>query len=106
MSHPVTGSVVSSLTCCWQPDITAPGVNVIAAYSGAVSPTELPFDDRRVSYNIMSGTSMSCPHVSGIVGLLKTKYPTWSPAMIKSAIMTTGELHHKRYSSNSSIYVL
>ncbi|CAD6237228.1 unnamed protein product [Miscanthus lutarioriparius] len=73
-----------------KPDITAPGVNVIAAYSGAVSPTELPFDDRRVAYNIMSGTSMSCPHVSGIVGLLKTKYPSWSPAMIKSAIMTTG----------------
>ncbi|CAD6237223.1 unnamed protein product [Miscanthus lutarioriparius] len=72
-----------------KPDITAPGVNVIAAYSGAVSPTELPFDDRRVAYNIMSGTSMSCPHVSGIVGLLKTKYPSWSPAMIKSAIMTT-----------------
>ncbi|RLM91830.1 subtilisin-like protease SBT5.3 [Panicum miliaceum] len=73
-----------------KPDITAPGVGVIAAYSGAVSPTELPFDDRRgVRYNIMSGTSMSCPHVTGIAGLLRTKYPTWSPAMIKSAIMTT-----------------
>ncbi|CAO2171147.1 unnamed protein product [Urochloa humidicola] len=72
-----------------KPDITAPGVSVIAAYSGAVSPTELPFDDRRVAYNIMSGTSMACPHVSGIVGLLKAKYPSWSPAMIKSAIMTT-----------------
>ncbi|RCV26939.1 hypothetical protein SETIT_5G285700v2 [Setaria italica] len=72
-----------------KPDITAPGVSVIAAYSGAVSPTELPFDDRRVDYNIMSGTSMACPHVSGIVGLLKTKHPSWSPAMIKSAIMTT-----------------
>ncbi|WVZ69143.1 hypothetical protein U9M48_017979 [Paspalum notatum var. saurae] len=72
-----------------KPDITAPGVSVIAAYSGAVSPTMLPFDDRRVPYNIMSGTSMSCPHVSGVVGLLKTKYPSWTPAMIKSAIMTT-----------------
>ncbi|PAN28979.1 hypothetical protein PAHAL_5G191400 [Panicum hallii] len=73
-----------------KPDITAPGVGVIAAYSGAVSPTELPFDDRRgVRYNVMSGTSMSCPHVTGIAGLLRTKYPTWSPAMIKSAIMTT-----------------
>uniref|UniRef100_I1NR07 Subtilisin-like protease n=2 Tax=Oryza glaberrima TaxID=4538 RepID=I1NR07_ORYGL len=72
-----------------KPDITAPGVSVIAAYSEAVSPTELSFDDRRVPYNIMSGTSMSCPHVSGIVGLIKTKYPDWTPAMIKSAIMTT-----------------
>uniref|UniRef100_A0A0E0JMY1 Subtilisin-like protease n=1 Tax=Oryza punctata TaxID=4537 RepID=A0A0E0JMY1_ORYPU len=72
-----------------KPDITAPGVSVIAAYSEAVSPTELPLDNRRVPYNIMSGTSMSCPHVSGIVGLIKTKYPDWTPAMIKSAIMTT-----------------
>lgn len=83
------------LTCSVsQPDITAPGVSVIAAYSGAVSPTDLAFDDRRVPYNIESGTSMSCPHVSGIAGLVKTKYPNWSPAMIKSAIMTTGERKH------------
>uniref|UniRef100_A0ACD5VQ80 Uncharacterized protein n=1 Tax=Avena sativa TaxID=4498 RepID=A0ACD5VQ80_AVESA len=74
-----------------KPDITAPGVDVIAAYSEEVSATGLPFDDRRVPYNILSGTSMSCPHVTGIAGLVKAKYPDWSPAMIKSAIMTTGE---------------
>ncbi|KAL6840507.1 hypothetical protein ACP4OV_030317 [Aristida adscensionis] len=74
-----------------KPDVTAPGVGVIAAFTGAVSPTELPFDDRRVPYNIMSGTSMACPHVSGVAGLLKTKYPSWTPAMIKSAIMTTAK---------------
>ncbi|KAK9152338.1 hypothetical protein Syun_010647 [Stephania yunnanensis] len=62
-----------------KPDITAPGVNIIAAFSEAVSS---PF-------NIESGTSMSCPHVSGIAGLLKTLQPDWSPAAIKSAIMTT-----------------
>uniref|UniRef100_J3L395 Subtilisin-like protease n=1 Tax=Oryza brachyantha TaxID=4533 RepID=J3L395_ORYBR len=72
-----------------KPDITAPGVSVLAAYSEAVSPTDLPLDDRRVPYNIESGTSMSCPHVSGIAGLIKTKNPSWTPAMIKSAIMTT-----------------
>nr|XP_009396094.1 PREDICTED: subtilisin-like protease SBT5.3 [Musa acuminata subsp. malaccensis] len=72
-----------------KPDITAPGVSVIAAYSAAVGPTNLDFDTRRVAFNSVSGTSMSCPHVSGIAGLLKTLHPDWSPAAIKSAIMTT-----------------
>lgn len=75
----------------FQPDITAPGVDIIAAYSDAVSPSEQPFDKRRVKFITMSGTSMSCPHVSGVVGLLKSLYPDWSPAAIKSAIMTTGK---------------
>ncbi|XP_022932411.1 subtilisin-like protease SBT5.3 isoform X2 [Cucurbita moschata] len=74
-----------------KPDITAPGVNILAAFSGKASPTDSPFDKRRVLYNVLSGTSMSCPHISGIVGLLKTLYPKWSPAAIKSAIMTTAE---------------
>ncbi|KAJ4981421.1 hypothetical protein NE237_032258 [Protea cynaroides] len=72
-----------------KPDITAPGVSVIAAWSNATSPTGEPFDNRRVAYNCISGTSMSCPHVSGVSGLLKTLYPSWSPSAIRSAIMTT-----------------
>lgn len=72
-----------------KPDITAPGVSVIAAYTKAQGPTNQQFDKRRVEFNSLSGTSMSCPHVSGIVGLLKAIYPHWSPAAIKSAIMTT-----------------
>lgn len=73
-----------------QPDIIAPGVNIIAAYSEDVAPSTELFDKRRVPYITLSGTSMACPHVSGLVGLLKTLYPDWSPAAIKSAIMTTG----------------
>ncbi|KAG5232117.1 subtilisin protease family protein [Salix suchowensis] len=72
-----------------KPDITAPGVSVIAAFTEAQGPTNQDFDRRRVLFNSISGTSMSCPHVSGVVGLLKTLHPTWSPASIKSAIMTT-----------------
>ncbi|XP_077237514.1 subtilisin-like protease SBT5.3 [Tasmannia lanceolata] len=72
-----------------KPDITAPGLSILAAYSPATSPTGLPFDTRRVPYNIISGTSMSCPHVAGIVGLLKTLHPDWSPSAIRSAVMTT-----------------
>ncbi|KAA8526651.1 hypothetical protein F0562_008145 [Nyssa sinensis] len=72
-----------------KPDITAPGVSVIAAYTEAQGPTDEDFDNRRVLFNSVSGTSMSCPHVSGIVGLLKTLHPNWSPAAIRSAIMTS-----------------
>ncbi|PIN25611.1 Cucumisin [Handroanthus impetiginosus] len=72
-----------------KPDITAPGVSIIAAYTEAQGPTNQDFDARRVLFNSVSGTSMSCPHISGVVGLLKTLHPNWSPAAIKSAIMTT-----------------
>ncbi|XP_071681298.1 subtilisin-like protease SBT1.4 [Lolium perenne] len=72
-----------------KPDITAPGVEILAAWTGASSPSGLEWDTRRVQYNIMSGTSMSCPHVSGIAALLRQARPEWSPAAIKSALMTT-----------------
>ncbi|XP_078154553.1 subtilisin-like protease SBT5.4 isoform X2 [Carex rostrata] len=75
-----------------KPDITAPGVLVLAAYTEATSPTHKDFDKRRVKFNFVSGTSMSCPHISGIVGLLHTLYPKWSPAAIRSAIMTTASI--------------
>ncbi|XP_057956786.1 subtilisin-like protease SBT5.4 [Malania oleifera] len=72
-----------------KPDITAPGVSVIAAFTQAQAPSELDDDKRRIPFNAQSGTSMSCPHVAGVVGLIKTLHPTWSPAAIKSAIMTS-----------------
>ncbi|KAL0875699.1 hypothetical protein Bca101_025404 [Brassica carinata] len=72
-----------------KPDITAPGVNIVAAFTEATSPTDIESDNRRTPFNVESGTSMSCPHISGIVGLLKTLRPQWSPAAIRSAIMTT-----------------
>ncbi|KAL1820816.1 hypothetical protein ACET3Z_015685 [Daucus carota] len=79
-----------------KPDITAPGVSILAAYSLKASPTNENEDKRRFPYNILSGTSMSCPHVAGIVGLLKSIYPNWSPAAIRSAIMTTARMRDNR----------
>ncbi|KAK6239933.1 hypothetical protein QUC31_005402 [Theobroma cacao] len=72
-----------------KPDVTAPGVDILAAWPAITSPSELKSDKRRVLFNIISGTSMSCPHVSGIAALLKSKHKDWSPAAIKSALMTT-----------------
>jgi len=77
----------------FQPDVTAPGVNILAAFSEFASASNLPTDTRHnFKFNVMQGTSMSCPHVTGIAGLIKTLHPSWSPAAIKSAIMTTGAL--------------
>ncbi|XP_060972050.1 subtilisin-like protease SBT3.5 [Cannabis sativa] len=65
-----------------KPDIAAPGVNILAA----TSPHDQFADGEYVMH---SGTSMSTPHISGIVALLKALHPTWSPAAIKSALITT-----------------
>ncbi|CAB4296818.1 unnamed protein product [Prunus armeniaca] len=78
-----------------KPDLIAPGVNILAGWSGAVPPSGFYEDTRRVSFNIISGTSMSCPHVSGLAALLKAAHPKWSPGAVKSALMTTSYTTYK-----------
>ncbi|KAI3956997.1 hypothetical protein MKW92_012163 [Papaver armeniacum] len=67
-----------------KPDIIAPGLNILAA-----APSGLEVEKRRVAFNIRSGTSMSCPYMSGLATMLRKAHPTWSPAAIKSSLMTT-----------------
>ncbi|CAN1168767.1 Subtilisin-like protease SBT4.8 [Linum perenne] len=72
-----------------KPDIAAPGVNILAAWSEATTATGEEGDRRVVPYNILYGTSMACPHVTGAAAYIKSFHPTWSPAAIRSALMTT-----------------
>ncbi|KAL3850363.1 hypothetical protein ACJIZ3_012245 [Penstemon smallii] len=72
-----------------EPDISAPGISILGAWPPNVPPSIFPGDERSVDWNFDSGTSMSCPHVSGVVALLKSAHPQWSPAAIRSALMTT-----------------
>ncbi|KAI3765511.1 hypothetical protein L2E82_15547 [Cichorium intybus] len=79
-----------------KPDIAAPGVNILASWSPAAfsavnGQTKVP----PLDFKMESGTSMACPHISGIVALLKYIYPTWSPAAIKSALVTTASVEDK-----------
>ncbi|KAL6883446.1 hypothetical protein ACP4OV_010860 [Aristida adscensionis] len=67
-----------------KPDITGPGVNVLAAWPAAPSAPG-------PNFIFESGTSMSAPHLSGVAALIKSRHPDWSPAAIKSAIMTTAD---------------
>lgn len=67
-----------------KPDLVAPGVEILAAQSpdGANNP-------RGDSFQYLSGTSMAVPHVAGIAALLKEAHPDWSPAALRSALLTT-----------------
>ncbi|KAJ0967067.1 hypothetical protein J5N97_023984 [Dioscorea zingiberensis] len=77
-----------------KPDITGPGVNILAAWPdnvGTSSLSRVRSDNSSFVFNMISGTSMSTPHLSGIAALIKSEHKNWSPAMIKSAMMTTSD---------------
>uniref|UniRef100_A0A166E3U0 Uncharacterized protein n=1 Tax=Daucus carota subsp. sativus TaxID=79200 RepID=A0A166E3U0_DAUCS len=74
-----------------KPDIAAPGLDILAAYTPLKSLTGLKGDNQHSKFTLMSGTSMACPHVGGAAAYVKSFHPDWSPAAIKSAIMTTAK---------------
>ncbi|KAK6274844.1 hypothetical protein POUND7_004553 [Theobroma cacao] len=71
-----------------KPDIIGPGVNILVAWPFSLSNNT----NSTSTFNLISGTSMSWPHLSGIAALLKSSHPAWSPAATKSAMMTSTNL--------------
>ncbi|CAN6238910.1 unnamed protein product [Urochloa humidicola] len=72
-----------------KPDITGPGVNIIAGVPKPAGLMAPPPDPLAAKFDVLSGTSMAAPHLSGIAAVLKSAHPTWTPAAIKSALITT-----------------
>jgi uncharacterized repeat protein (TIGR01451 family) len=63
------------------PHVTAPGVDILAAIGADSYTSDI--------HGIISGTSMSSPHVAGAGALLTQARPGWTPAQMQSALMTT-----------------
>ncbi|KAL1542880.1 CO(2)-response secreted protease-like [Salvia divinorum] len=89
-----------------KPDIAAPGVSILAAWPSRDKGESLPGKDPPL-FDILSGTSMACPHVSGLAANVKSLHPTWTESAIRSAIMTTAiqtnNLHAPITTENGSI---
>ncbi len=64
-----------------KPDVIAPGQDILAAVA--------PPGNAGRDFNLLSGTSMSSPHVAGLAALLIHKHPDWSPMAVKSSLMTS-----------------
>jgi subtilisin family serine protease len=72
-----------------KPDVTAPGVQVFAGTTPQPDQTTADNGPPGNLFMAIAGTSMSSPHSAGVSALVKASHPTWTPAEIKSALMTS-----------------
>jgi subtilisin family serine protease len=72
-----------------KPDVTAPGIEILAGRSPKPWPGAIPSGPPGDLYMAIAGTSMSSPHSAGVAALVKAANPTWTPGQIKSALMTS-----------------
>ncbi|WP_247648648.1 S8 family serine peptidase [Saccharomonospora xinjiangensis] len=75
-----------------KPEITAPGVDVVAARAGG-SDIGNPVGEH---YQGMSGTSMAAPHVTGSVALVAQARPEWKAGRLKAALVGSAVPHAER----------
>jgi subtilisin family serine protease len=72
-----------------KPDITAPGLQILAGNTPTPNPAEPVLGPPGNLFQAIAGTSMSSPHAAGSVALVAALHPTWTPGQIKSALETT-----------------
>nr|WP_066287200.1 S8 family serine peptidase [Arthrobacter sp. B6] len=91
------GPLIATASDLLKPDVAAPGVAVLAGVS--------PIGSGGDQFGMMSGTSMAAPHVAGFGALVLAKNPAWSPATVKSAMMTTaGEVRKADGTRNGDVF--
>jgi hypothetical protein len=72
-----------------KPDVTAPGVQVLAGTTPQPDQTTADNGPPGNLFMAIAGTSMSSPHAAGVSALVKAVHPSWTPEEIKSALMTS-----------------
>ncbi|GAB3465221.1 S8 family peptidase [Actinophytocola sediminis] len=72
-----------------KPDLTAPGVEIVAALHSAGTIGDPVVD----GYTALSGTSMATPHVAGAAALLAQQHPDWTGAQLKAALSGSATPH-------------